>query len=250
METKIVEERVEIRMLAGVSDAIFFRPDGAGTWPGVIHLTDIGGIRAVQSQMAGRLAAEGYAVLMPNVFFRTARPPVIDNAARASEELRMKRIAELSAGLPPEAMEEDADAYANFLESHKIVSKGAMGVVGYCFAGAMAMRTAAARPGTIVAAASFHGGRLCTDAPTSPHLSLPRINARLYFGHAVNDRSMPQEAIEKLNHALESWGGKYESEIYEGAYHSWTVPDSPVFNQPQAERAFRRLRELLEETLH
>ncbi|HUI74247.1 MAG TPA: dienelactone hydrolase family protein [Candidatus Acidoferrum sp.] len=243
------EQNLEIQAPAGVSEAVFFCPEGQGPWPGVIHLTDIGGIRPSQNQMAQRLAGEGYAVLMPNVFYRTARLPVMDSATRASDELRMKRIAELSAGLPPEAMEEDADAYVKFLESQESVGKGVMGVVGYCFTGTMAIRTAAARPGTIAAAASFHGGRLCTEAPTSPHLSLPRIKARLYFGHAVNDRSMPQEAIERFNLALDSWGGKYESEIYEGAYHSWTVPDSPVYNHPQAERAFKKLQELLAETL-
>jgi len=113
----------------------------------------------------------------------------------------------------------------------------------------MSMRAAAARPDRIAAAASFHGVRLFTDAPTSPHLVLPRIKARLYFAHAVKDNSMPAEAIEKLNGALEAWGGKYESEIYEDAYHGWTAPDSPVYNAPQAERAFQKLSELFAETL-
>lgn len=124
-----------------------------------------------------------------------------------------------------------------------------MGVVGYCFSGGMALRTAAARPEKIAAAASFHGGRLYTDSMSSPHLALPRVKARLYFGHAVDDRTMPAEAIAKLDQALQEWGGNYESEVYEGAYHSWTVPDSPVYNQPQAERAYGKLKELLASTL-
>jgi len=99
------------------------------------------------------------------------------------------------------------------------------------------------------AATSFHGASLCTDAPTSPHLALPRVRARLYFGHATNDRGMNAEAIEKFNAALAAWGGKYESEVYEGASHGWTVPGSPVYNQPQAERAFAKLKELFAETL-
>jgi carboxymethylenebutenolidase len=116
-------------------------------------------------------------------------------------------------------------------------------VVGYCATGSVAMRFAGARVDKIAAAASFHGARLVTDAPTSPHLLLPRIKtrARLYFGHAIEDRGMPKEAIEKLNLALEAWGGQYESEVYEGAYHSWTVPDSSVCNHAQAERAFGKL---------
>jgi hypothetical protein len=101
----------------------------------------------------------------------------------------------------------------------------------------------------IAAAASFHGGGLATDAPDSPHgvLGLP-IPAR-YFGHATNDESMPPEAIERLNAVLKAWGGKYESEVYEGAYHGWTVPDSPAYNQVQAHRAFEKLTQLFAETL-
>lgn len=99
------------------------------------------------------------------------------------------------------------------------------------------------------AAASFHGGRLFTESSESPHLVLPRINARLYFGHAVNDASMPAEAIERLNRAPEAWGGDYGSEVYEGAYHSWTSKDSPVYNAPPAARAFQRLVDLFRRTL-
>ena len=118
----------------------------------------------------------------------------------------MKRFAELMGPLGPEAMELDAGDYVDFLAAQDSVNDGPMGVVGYCFTGAMAVRTAAVRPDKIVAAASFHGGALYTDAPASPHLALPRVKARLYFGHAVEDRSMPAEAIEKLNQALERVG--------------------------------------------
>jgi len=217
--------------------------------PGVIHLTDIAGIRPSQREMAQRLAAEGYCVLIPNVFYRTRRPPVFDFPADPTEEQRRVRFAELAVPLTPEAMERDGVQYVDFLAAHDSVSQGAMGVVGYCFTGSMAMRIAAARPDRISAAAAFHGGGLFSDAPTSPHLVLPRIQARLYFGHAINDRSMPEDAIEKLDQALEAWGSKYESEVYEGAYHGWTVSDSPVYNPLQAERAFEKQTELFQKTL-
>ena len=244
-----MEQFVEIRTNSGVTDAVLFQPTSDGQWPGVIHLTDIGGLRPAQNKMAMQLAGEGYVVLMPNIFYRTARSPVVDAATKASEERWTKRIAELSGPLTPEAMEEDAAAYVDFLSSQRSVSAGTMGVVGYCISGAMAMRIAAARPDRIAAAASFHGGRLYTDAPTSPHLCLPRVKARLYFGHAINDKSMPLQGIEKLNEALKAWSGQYESEIYDGAYHSWTALDSPVYNKPQAERAFSKLKELFASTL-
>jgi carboxymethylenebutenolidase len=244
-----MEQEIEVRTPDGISNSVLYHAENGHPLPGVIFLTDIGGIRPSQLEMARRLALEGYTVLMPNVFYRTGRPPMFDFPLKMGEERTMKRLAELSGPLTPEAFERDACAYVNFLADHPSVKKGTMGVVGYCFSGALAMRVAAARPDQIAAAASFHGGRLFTDAPTSPHLILPRIKARLYFGHAIKDRSMPQEAIEKLNRALQAWGGHYESEVYEGAYHGWTVPDSPAYNQPQAERAFARLTQLFAQTL-
>ncbi len=130
------------------------------------------------------------------------------------------------------------------------ILRGKRAVVGYCFSGKVALLTAYSRPDKIAAAASFHAGGLATDAPNSPHLVLgPSLTARLYFGHAINDKGMPAEAIERLNQALTTWGGKYESEVYEGAFHGWTVPDSPVYNQPQAETAFEKLTQLFAETI-
>jgi len=240
----IIEEEIEIRTADGTGDGFLYRHE-EGRRPGVLHLTDIGGIRSSQKAMASRLAAAGYTVLMPNLFYRFGRPPVVDFAAGLGSEEARRRMEELKAPLTPEALESDAGAYVDSLAGHEGVSAGGIGVVGYCFAGSVALRTAAARPDRIKAAASFHGGGLCTDAPTSPHLLLPRIKARLYFGHAVEDRGMPPEAIERLDQALAKWGGRWESEIYDGARHGWTVPDSPVFNGPQAERAFSKLTELL-----
>jgi carboxymethylenebutenolidase len=199
--------------------------------------------------MARRLAEQGYTVLLPNVFYRTGRPPIFDFPFKMGEERSMKRLAELAGPMPPDAMERDASAYVDFLAAQDCVSDGVMGVVGYCFTGSMSMRRAARWPGKIAAAASFHGGGLYTDGPTSPHLVLPRIKARLYFGHAIEDHSMSAEAIKKLEQSLAAWGGKYISETYDGAHHGWTVPDSPVYNEPQAERAFEKLTALFAETL-
>jgi carboxymethylenebutenolidase len=245
----MIEKEIEIRATDGTSDGVLYQPDAGRRSPGVIFLTDIGGIRPATRDMARRLAAEGYCVLMPNVFYRSGRPPLWDFPRRLGEERTMKRIAELSAPVTPEAMERDALDYIEFLAAQDAVSEGAMGVVGHCFTGQMAMRAAATRPDRIAAAASFHGTRLFTDDPTSPHLVLPRVKARLYFAHAVEDNTMPKEAIEKFNRALEAWGGKYESEVYEGAYHGWTALDSPVYNEAQAERAFKKLTEIFAETL-
>jgi carboxymethylenebutenolidase len=246
----VIEEEIDIRTADGTSDAVLYRPaPGAAARPGVIHLTDIGGIRASHRRMARRLAGQGYTVLMPNLFYRLGRSPVFDFGANREDPQVQARLTELRTHLTPEMVERDVASYVDFLAAHEAVARGPMGVVGYCLAGSMAMRTAAVRPERIAAAASFHGVWLFTDTPESPHLALPRIKARLYFGHAVKDRSMPEEAIAQLDRALASWGGTYESETYEGAFHAWTVPDSPVYNQPQAERAFEKLTALFADTL-
>ncbi len=248
-ENTMTEKEIEIRTADGTSRGALFHAGDKPPAPGVIFLTDIRGIRPAPHQMAGRLAAEGYTVLVPNVFYRTGPPPMFDFPVNFREERTLKRFAELTTPLTPQAMERDAAAYVDFLASQQSVREGPMGAVGFCFSGAFALRTAAARPDRITAAASLHGGRLYADAPDSPHLALPRVKARLYFGHAVEDQSMPKEAIEKLNAALAVWGGRYESETYEGARHGWTVPDNGAYNQPQAERAFTKLTELLAQAL-
>ena len=241
----MIETAVEIKTSDGISDGFLYHSEVGKPQPGVIHLTDIGGVRPSHRGMAQRLAEQGYTVLLPNVFYRTGRPPIFDPPFKPGDERSMKRFAEITAPLTPQAMERDASAYVDFLAAQDSVSKAAMGVVGYCFTGQMAMRTATARPDKIAAVASFHGARLFTDGPTSPHLALAEIKARLYFGHAVEDHTMPAQAIEQFNAALADWGGKYESEVYDGALHAWTVPDAPPYHPAQAERAFGKLSQLL-----
>jgi|SRR5271166_1599668 len=246
----MAEREIEIPMQEGTSESVLYHPDGNGNWPGILYLTDIGGIRAANRESAARLSKQGYAVLMPNIFYRTGRAPLQPSLRTLEPEAMKMRMAALSTPLTPEAMERDSSTYIDFLLSQACSRKGPVGVVGYCFSGKMATYAAAKRPDKVVAAASFHGGGLFTDAPASPHLTLPRIKARLYFAHATKDRSMPEEAIAHFEQALKGWGGEYESETYKDAFHSWTSSDSPVYNEPQAERAFRKLLELFEQTLH
>jgi carboxymethylenebutenolidase len=229
----------------GTSEAVFFAPDAQSPRPGVIHSTGIGGIRPAHRQMARQLAAEGFAVPMPNLFYRTARPPVFGIPRDAPRDVLMKRVGELAAPLTPAAIEADAARDFDSLLGRDAARKDLpIGGVGYCISGALALRFAAARPQAVGAAASFHGRRLFPEAPDSVHLVLPQVRARLYFAHAVKDPSMPREAIEGLERALKGRDGEYESETYEGAYHSWTSPDSPVYNASQAARAFEKLVEL------
>ncbi len=259
----MIEKAVEIPGIA--ADALSFRPDDIADFPGVVFLTDIWGIRPANIGMAKRLAERGFAVLMPNVFHRYSRITP-DGFEHGGAEERTRAMHALFAALTPENMVTDGKAYVDFLLAQKGVKKGSAsarseataygrapsnkaGIVGYCFTGQMAVRTAAAVPDIVAAAASFHGGFLVTDKPDSPHRILGPVKARLYFGHAVQDSTATPEQVEILEASLRDWHGAFESEFYEGALHGWTVPSRDVYNEVQAERAFKKLVELFEGTL-
>jgi carboxymethylenebutenolidase len=258
----MIEEKFEIPTL-GV-EIFLYRPDDIADFPGVVFLTDIWGIRPANIGMAKRLAEKGFAVLLPNVFHRYSRVTP-DGFESDDPQEQGKRLGQLFQSLTPEQMESDGNAYIDFLLAQKGVKSGSasagsvatayrrapsnkVGAVGYCFTGQMALRMAAASD-KIAAAASFHGGWLATDRPDSPHLQLPKISARLYLGHAVEDASATPEQIATLEQALRHWHGAFQSETYEGALHGWTVPGRPVYNELQAERAFEKLVELFDATL-
>ncbi len=233
----------------GTADAVLARPARPGTYPGVVLLPDGLGMRKEFEDIAQKVADQGYVVLTPNIFYRAGRSPVFDGPLDFSNSGFQAQFHKVTAQLPPDAMVRDGIAYVTFLGGQPHVAKGPMGAVGFCFSGAFALRVAAAQPQRIKAAASFHGGRLATDAAESPHLVLPQVTARLYFGHADEDRSMTPEMIAKLEQALAAWGGRWESELYEGARHGWMVHGRDIYNPTQAERGFGTLFALLKETL-
>ncbi len=246
----MLEQNLQLTMPDGMADAVLFSPKPETPLPGVLHLPDIGSVREAHRQMARRLAEEGYAVLLVNPFYRTSRPPVWDFPRKMGEPRTMERFAQLVGPLTAAAQQRDVAAYVDHLLAQSAVRQGPVGAVGYCFCGAVALRTAAARPGQVAAAASFHGGGLYkANDRDSPHRVLPQVKARLYFGHAEGDSSMNAEQIARFEEALAAWGGAYESETYAGASHGWTVPDNPVFHPTQAEHAFTKLTELFAATL-
>jgi carboxymethylenebutenolidase len=244
----MIEQLLEIRTPDGTTDALLVRPDSPVPLPAIINLTDGLGFRQAFGDQSKRIAEHGYVVLTPNIFYRTSKSPVFPFEPDFATERTRTRFGELKAPLTPDAMARDGSAYVDFLAAQSFVSGGPMGVVGFCFAGQFALLVAAARPDRIGAAASFHGGGLFTDTNDSPHLVLPRVKGRLYFGHAENDQSMPGEAIEKLEWALQSWGGSYESETY-AARHGWMIPGGKVYSPSEAERGFAKLMELFDDTM-
>jgi carboxymethylenebutenolidase len=244
----MIEQNLEIRTPDGVVDALLLRPESKAPLPAVINLTDGLGFRPAFAEQSKQIAERGYVVLTPNIFYRVSKSPVFSFEPDFASERTRERFAELKAPLTPGAMASDASAYVDFLASQPFVDSGPMGVVGFCYAGQFALRVAAARPDRIGAMASFHGGGLFTDTIDSPHLALPRVKARLYFGHATNDQSMPAEMIEKFEWALRSWGRNYQSEMYD-AKHGWMIPGRQIYDPANAQRGFEKLMELLDDSL-
>tara|TARA_Y100001960_G_C14390959_1_gene688615 strand:- start:58 stop:654 length:597 start_codon:yes stop_codon:yes gene_type:complete len=189
--------------------------------------------------MAKRLAESGYAVLLVNQYYRSQRAPIVNttNFAEVSDTLRP-----LMGTLNPETQVRDARAFIGFLDRQQAVdSNRKMGTMGYCMGGPFTMRTAASLPDRVGAAASFHGGGLVTDQPDSPHLLVPQMQAQYLFAIAANDDESQPEAKDVLRDAFSQAGLQAEIEVYEGALHGWCPPDSQVYDESKAERAWSRL---------
>ena len=245
----MMEYKTMVDAADGSAETVIYTP-GDKPYPGLLFYTDIFGVRPAQQGMAEKIAAAGYTVMMPNVFYRHGKLPLLDFEFQMGEERSMKTLGALFGALPGAAMERDAPYYVEALLNRNDVSGSKIAVVGYCFTGAMALRTAAVEPDKVAAAASFHGGRLVTEDANSPHTRIAQVKGELYFGHAVEDQSATPAQIAKLDDTLKGWGGVFASEMYEGALHGWTVPErQDVYNEKQAERHYEKLFDLLKRTI-
>jgi len=250
---KLVETDVEIKTPDGTCDAAFIHPV-SGSHPGVLIWTDAFGLRPSMREIGKRIAAQGYSVLVPNPFYRVAKAPVFTDASSFDFAKDRAKLTPLMGSVnTPGAAEKDAVAFVAFLDAQKQVSKSKkIGTQGYCMGGPLVVKTAAAVPDRIGAGASFHGGGLVTDKPDSPHLLSPKIKARMYFGIASNDDKQQPDAKDKLR---EAFGSKAEIEVYSASLHGWCVADmplqngSPIYNKPDAERAWGKLEALYKAAL-
>ncbi len=246
---EVVETNVEIKTPDGTCDAAFIHPK-TGSHPGVLIWPDAFGLRPAMRDIGKRIAAEGYSVVVPNPFYRVSPAPFSDASKfnfQNPDDMAKLRPLMASVNAPGNA-EKDAAAYVAFLDAQKEVNKAKkIGTQGYCMGGALVVRTAAALPDRIGAGASFHGGGLVTDQPSSPHLLAPKIKARMYFAIASNDDARQPDAKDKLKEAFAAAKVPAEIEVYAGALHGWCVPDmpmqngAPVYNKPDAERAWGKL---------
>jgi carboxymethylenebutenolidase len=249
-QAKVVEKDVSVPMASGVSDSALFYPEGKGPWAAVLMWTDILGLRPVFREMGRRLAAEGYVVLVPNPFYRSAKAPVVDGSFDFSKPEDRAKIMPMAQLLTTDAIVSDAKAYTTFLDAQaQTDKKKKMGVQGYCMGGPAVFRTAAARADRIGAAATFHGGGLVTDKPDSPYLLIPQMKAEVLCCVADNDDKRDPTAKDKLKEAFAAAHLTATVEVFEGCNHGWTVRGSEVYNEAGAEKAWSELTALYKRNL-
>jgi carboxymethylenebutenolidase len=242
-------ENVDITTADGVADAYLARPDDQ-PHPGVLFIMDAYGLRPTIGEMIERIAADGYVVLAPNIFYRAGRAPVLPMPDLSDPDQRTEffaNVRSLAGQLTPERIRSDATAYLDFLA--EAAGPGRVALTGYCMGVRVGWRIAAAMPDRVAALAGFHAGGLVTDDPDSPHRSASAVSAELYFGFADQDASMTAEQIATFERALQEGGARYRSEVYEGAQHGYTMADTPAYHEPSRERHFRELRSLLDRAL-
>jgi carboxymethylenebutenolidase len=233
----VTESDVSIKTPDGTADCYFVHPS-SGTAPGVLVWPDIFGRRPAFHQMSKRLAESGYAVLVVNPFYRVKKAPTASaGAATPIPELRP-----LAGGLNETTHMTDAKAFIGWLDQQASVAKNKkIGTQGYCMGGPMAFRTSAAVPDRVGAVASFHGGGLVTENPNSPHLQASKTKASFLIAIAENDDQRSPNEKNVLKETFAKANLPAEIEVYTGAAHGWCPPDSQVYNQPQAEKAWSRL---------
>ncbi len=246
---EVTESEVEIKTPDGTADGYFVHPT-KGSHPGVLMWTDIGGLRPAFRQMAKRLAESGYSVLVPNPFYRTKRASENAGPINFQDPVAREAMMALMRSLTATVQVTDATAFVTWLDSQPSVNKRRkLATTGYCMGGPLTMRTAATFPNRIGAAASFHGGILVSDDADSPHLLVPKMKAQYLFAIAENDDQRQPETKNALRDAFAKAKLQAEIEVYTGAQHGWCPPDSAVYNEAQAERAWGRMLALFKKAL-
>jgi carboxymethylenebutenolidase len=233
----VAESDVNVKTPDGTADCYFVHP-ASGTAPGVLVWPDIFGLRPALRQMGKRLAESGYSVLVVNPFYRVKKAPISEAGAATP----LQELMPLARGLNETTQMTDAKAFIGWLDQQSSVAKNRkVGTQGYCMGGPIAFRTAAAVPDRVGAVASFHGGGLVTDQPNSPHLQASKTKAQFLIAIATNDDARSPKEKDVLKETFAKANLAAEIEVYTGAAHGWCPPDTQVYNEQQAEKAWSRL---------
>lgn len=245
----ITESDVMIETPDGTADAYFAHPT-TGAHAAVLIWPDIVGLRPAFKMMAKRLAGDGYAALVVNPYYRQVKAPLVEVGQTFRDEGIREKIIPYARALSQDTNRTDARAFIAWLDAQPSVDTSRqIGTTGYCMGGPMTMITAATVPDRIGAGASFHGGGLATDKPDSPHLLIPNMSADYLIAIAANDDERDPENKTVLKEAFAGTDNSAEIEVYAGTQHGWCPPDSAVYNEAAADKAWARKLALFERAL-
>jgi carboxymethylenebutenolidase len=242
-------DKIEITTKHGTCPSYVYRPAGSGPWATVLVFMDGLGIRPAMLEIGERLAAHGYFVLLPDLFYRSGPyAPMNPHTVFTDPEQRKILMEKFVAPATPANIMSDTGAFLDYLAAEPDAKAARIGTTGYCMGGLMSLTAAGTYPDRIVAAASYHGGRLATDAPDSPHRLAPNMKARVYVAAAIEDASFPDDMKDRLGHALTSAGVDHCIETYP-AKHGWVFRDTPVYDAAAGERHWQTMLALFNEVL-
>ena len=245
----ITENDVSIETPDGTADAYFAHPS-KGTHAAVLIWPDIVGLRPAFKMMAKRLAGDGYAALVINPYYRQVKGDLVEPGQTFRDPGVREKIVPYARALTQTTNRTDTRAFVDWLDAQSAVDTSRkIGTTGYCMGGPMTMIAAAERPDRIGAGASFHGGRLNTDKPDSPHLLIPKMNASYLIAIAENDDERNPTSKDILREAFAAANRPAEIEVYEGTKHGWCPPDSAVYDESMANKAWERTLVLFDKAL-
>lgn len=241
-------ESVTIETQDGLCPTLLFTPGGAGPWPVVLMYMDAGGIRPAMTEIAKRIANDGYVVMLPDLFYRVEFDPSQSMRLFTDDEYRKDLFGRVVPSASSANVMRDTDAFFAHLDSRPEARKGPIGITGYCMGGRLAVYAAGHFGDRVAAAAAYHPGGLATDAPDSPHLLAPRIKARVYVGAAKDDRTLDDAQKARLDRALTDAGVPHAIETYD-ALHGFVPRDTPVHDEAATARHWETLLPLFREAL-
>jgi len=242
----MAERFVDVTSKHGAISSFFVCPDGDGPWPAIVLYMDAPGIREELRNMARRIAKQGYACLLPDLYHRYGKLR-FDLPKRSDAMSNVIKAAYLS--LNDSNIDEDTAGCIGFLDAQPEVRPGKIGSIGYCMSGRFVTTAARSFPDRFACAVSMYGTRLVVDEPDSPHLDLKGIKAEMYYAFGTLDQTTPPDYIDTFTRCLDDFGVNYTMDIFEGADHGFAFVERAPYDPEAAEISWTKTFDLFARTL-
>jgi carboxymethylenebutenolidase len=244
---RTIDRNESVKTSDGNMDVFVVHPQGTGPFPVVVQVMDALGMREELCEHARRVAAWGYYVLAPDLFYRVGLKGPVD----LSKPEGMKQIMAAMGDLSDARATSDVNAALELAGRDAAAGKGKSGVYGFCMGGRLTLVLCQALGDRVAAAASIHPGGLVVDKADSPHRHLDRVKAEIYFGIADKDNSATPAQMQELETALDAHKIGYALEILPDALHGYMMPSrADVYNEAAAEKVWGIMQPLFKRNLN